>query len=268
MPASVLILGCGYAGAAFARLARERGAEVLATVRSEARARALEAEGFRVLVAPELDRSVAQHVDGQTHVLVAFPPDGTTDAGIAKALSLAAAVTYLSSTSVYGERSGRIDDGVALPDVPSASEARRLEAEAIHRHYGATTLRCPGIYGPERGLHRRIVTGQHRIPGDGSRTLSRIHVEDLASFIWAARGVKGETFVLGDLEPAAHIEVVRFVCSSYGVALPESVPLSEVPVSLRADRRVDPWRALQVLGVTLRYPSFRQGMAPAATRRP
>ncbi|HYO94725.1 MAG TPA: NAD-dependent epimerase/dehydratase family protein [Polyangiaceae bacterium] len=266
MVARVLILGCGYAGAAFARLARERGAEVLTTVRSEARARALEAEGFRVLVAPELDGGVAHHVDTQTHVLIAFPPDGTTDARIAEAVASAAAVTYLSSTSVYGERSGRIDDTVALPETPSASETRRLEAEAVHRLYGATTLRCPGIYGPERGLHRRIIAGQHRIPGDGSRTLSRIHVEDLASFIWASRDVKGETFVLGDLEPAAHIEVVRFVCSSYGVPLPQSVPLSEVPVSLRADRRVDAWRALQALGVTLRYPSFRQGMAPDATR--
>jgi nucleoside-diphosphate-sugar epimerase len=106
--------------------------------------------------------------------------------------------------------------------------------------------------------------------------LSRIHVDDLAQLILALvpavgspaapRAARvGETFVVGDLAPAPHVDVVRFVCETYGVPLPPFVPLESVHESLRADRRIDPSRALERAGIALIYPSYREGMAPAAT---
>ncbi len=265
MTGRVLILGCGYAGRAVAERARAQGLEVLAAVRSESRAQALAAGHFEVLRAPALDASIARQVDANTHVVLGFPPDGVTDQAIAPALSTARAITYLSSTAVYGSRTGPIDDDTPLPALASERGARILAAEAAYRPWGATVLRCPGIYGAERGLHVRILRGEHRIPGDGSNTLSRIHVADLAAFVLAAGETRGETFVVSDIAPARHIEVVRFVCERYGVPLPTSAPLEAVHESLRADRQLDPSRALRVLGVSLRYPSFREGMAPEAT---
>jgi nucleoside-diphosphate-sugar epimerase len=142
---------------------------------------------------------------------------------------------------------------------------RLRTAERRYLDAGATVLRSPAIYGPDRGLHMRVLRGEHKIPGDGSHMLSRIHAEDLAQYALAPAAVRGETFVVGDREPAPHIEVVRFICSAYHVPLPDSAPLESLHASLRADRAVDPTRALSVLGVTLRYPSYRQGMAPEAT---
>jgi nucleoside-diphosphate-sugar epimerase len=81
----------------------------------------------------------------------------------------------------------------------------------------------------------------------------------------AAAAVRGETFVVGDLLPAPHREVVQFICDEYGVPMPPSAPLESLHASLRADRRVDASRALARLGVALRYPSYREGMAPSAT---
>ena len=265
MSVALLVLGCGFAGSAVARRAHEAGTTLQTTVRSEARAAGLRDEGLPVLVRPRLEQDIAAYVDRGTHVVVAFPPDGETDARIAPALAQAGAITYVSSTGVYGDRTGRIDDGTPLPEAPSERALRILRAEAIYRELGATVLRCPGIYGATRGLHLRILRGEHRIPGDGSRTLSRIHVEDLASFVLASRTVQGETFVVGDLAPVPQIEVVRFVCEAYGVPLPPYVPLEAVHETLRADRAVDASRALSRLGVTLRYPTYREGMAPAAT---
>jgi nucleoside-diphosphate-sugar epimerase len=264
MTPDILILGCGYAGRALARLARSRGLCVRATVRSEERAAALRADGFDVLQSPALGAEIATQLDGHTHVAVCFQPDQATDARVAPALSAARAITYVSSTGVYGDRRGTIDDATPVP-APNARAAPILAAEARYREVGATVLRCPGIYGPDRGLHTRVIRGQHRIPGDGSRASSRIHVDDLAALILAASAVRGETFVVGDLAPGPQIEVIRFVCEAYGVALPESVPIEQVHASLQADRRVDPSRALTVLGVSLQYPSYRDGMAPAAT---
>lgn len=271
----VLILGCGYAGVALARLAKARGLDVVAHARSDARIAALRDEGFAVLQRPELDETIAEHVGDRTHVVIAFPPDGVTDVRMAPSLARAAAVTYVSSTGVYGEHRGVVDDTTPLPaaaaSVPSPDRGTRiLAAEEAYRRVGATVLRCPALYGRDRGLHMRILRGEHRIPGDGTRHLSRIHVDDLAQLILAlvpatARARVGETFVVGDREPARHIDVVRFVCETYGVPLPPFVPLESVHESLRADRRVDASRALATSGIALRYPSYREGLAAAAT---
>jgi nucleoside-diphosphate-sugar epimerase len=275
----VLVLGCGYAGVEVARLAQARGLEVLAHARSDARVEALRNEGFAVLQQAVLDETIAAQVDARTHVVIAFPPDGSTDARIAPSLAEAAAVTYVSSTGVYGDLRGVIDDGTALP-APDASAAASVDrsarlraAEEAYRPGGATVLRCPALYGRDRGLHVRILRGEHSIPGDGTRHLSRIHVEDLAQLILALvpaptapRAARAaETFVVGDLAPAPHIDVVRFVCGTYGVPLPPFVPLDSVHESLRADRRVDASRALGRSGITLRYPTYREGMAAAVT---
>jgi len=261
----VLVLGCGYAGRFVALGARRAGHSVRATVRSADRARALEAEGLEVVRSDILDAGVGAHVGEGTHVVVAFPPDGETEHRVATAIRGAEAVTFLSTTGVYAELVGKIDATTEVP-APSTDRTRRLlAAERMFLEVGATVLRCPGIYGPDRGLHVRVVRGEHRIPGDGTRCLSRIHVEDLARFVLAARHTHRHTFVVGDRSPAPHIEVVSWICETYGVPLPPFVPFESVHVSLRGDRRVDPSSALAALGVELLHESYRTGMAPEAT---
>ena len=264
--ADVLVLGCGYTGTAVAELARSRGLHVVTTVRSEARAEGLRRRGFEVRVADRLDgEALSPLVGATTHVVVAFPPDGSTDARLAPKLARAGSFAYVSSTGVYGSHRGHIDDTTPLPSAPTERALRILAAESVWRAQGATVLRCPGIYGPDRGLHVRVVSGAHRIPGDGGNSSSRIHVADLAALLLACRSVRGETFVVGDRSPSAQCEIVTWIAGEYGVPVPPSVPPEEVHETLRADRVVDGSRALAVLGVELAYPHYRSGMSRAAT---
>ena len=257
MTADVLVIGCGFTGRAVALMAREHGQRVLVTVRSEEHGASLRAEGLDVLVTA-VDPALAAHAGADTHVVVTYPPDGVTDAAVAPAFGAkGASIAYVSTTGVYGD--GPVDD--TTPVAPGPRHAIRLAAEADWHAAGATVLRCPGIYGPDRGLHVRVRRGEHRLPGDGSRFTSRIHVVDLAAHLLAARGVRRETFVVGDLEPASQAEVCRWICERYGVPYPPSVPIEEVHETLRSDRRVDGSRAREELDVTLRYPTWREGMA-------
>jgi nucleoside-diphosphate-sugar epimerase len=272
VPASVsrvLVLGAGFTGAEVAEQARARGLTVLAHTRSEERAAALRARGFAVWVAPELGAELGAHVDAGTHVVVAFPPDGVTDQRIAPLLAGAHSIAYVSSTGVYGGLTGPIDDTTPLPEPLPARAQRLVEAERAYRAVGAVVLRCPGIYGPSRGLEQRVLRGEHRIPGEGKNVLSRIHVADLAALLLAASALHDDTFVVGDLTPAPHVDVVRHIAERHGVPMPPSVPADTLHESLRADRAIDPRRALGRLGVTLRYPSYREGMpGPVTERRP
>ena len=233
----LLVLGAGYVGNRVRDEALRRGLPARTVGRHDGD-----------VVRAEFDASLAELVSPHTHVVVTFPPDGATDARIALQPG---AITYVSSTGVYAGHRGLLDDSTA-PTGPSL----RLEAEAIWRDRGATILRCPAIYGPDRGLHLRIQRGIHRIPGDGSGFVSRIHVDDLVALLLAAPNAPGETFVVGDAEPLTHLDAARRVAEHYEIPLPPFTPLAEVPVTLRGDRRVDGSRALQVLGVTLRHPTY------------
>jgi nucleoside-diphosphate-sugar epimerase len=261
----VVILGCGYTGLRVLRLARSRALPVVVTLRSSEREAALRAEGAEVLVAPRLGAEIERYLGPDARVVIAFPADPDTDGWLAPRLRRAHSVMYISSTGVYGELRGRVDDHTLLSAGGDARVFKLRDAEDAYRTAGACVLRSPAIYGPDRGLHVRVLSGEHRIPGDGSHFISRVHAEDLAQFALSEARAPGEVFLVGDLEPARHIDVVRFICSSYGVPLPASAPIETLHASLRADRAVDASRALQQLAVTLRFPSYRQGMAPEAT---
>ena len=106
-----------------------------------------------------------------------------------------------------------------------------------------------------------MMRGEYKLADDGRRWVSRIHVEDLAACALAAGPhVRGETFVIADDEPSPQIDVVRFVCETFGAPFPESAPTETLHETLRADRAIDARASRERLGVTLRYPSYREGL--------
>lgn len=257
----VVVLGCGFAGEAVARLSMERGLPCLATSRSEARVEALRARGIDAVVA-SLPDGVDRLVREGDGVVVTFPPDGRTDAAVVEPLRRASAWVYVSSTGVYGDARGRVI-GTTPTDASTPRSALRLEAEELYRALGGVVLRAPGIYGPGRGLHVRLAAGRFRLPGDGSRAISRIHVDDLAAFVVAAleRGSPSSVHAVGDDAPVPQREVVAWLVERLGVPFPPSAPLDDVDETLRHDRRVDASVAKEALGVSLRYPTYREGFA-------
>jgi nucleoside-diphosphate-sugar epimerase len=259
----LVLLGVGMVARAVARAA-ESGRAVIGTTRSPARAGELARLGLEPYVVERLSADVVAPLAEGSDLLVSFPPDGATDAAVAPACGAARAIVYVSSTAVYGDRRGTVDDATPV-DLSSPRAAARLEAEAAWRAVGAVVLRAPGIYGPESGLHVRLREGGYRLAGDGSNVISRIHVDDLAALALAAldRGRRGETYVVGDLAPVPQIEVVRWLVDRLGIPMPGSAPPEALHPTLRGSRAVDPSRALSDLGVTLRYPTYREGFAAA-----
>jgi nucleoside-diphosphate-sugar epimerase len=257
----IVLIGVGMVARAVYDAVRG-DAEVVGVTRNPNRLFEFVNAGLNPIVMPTPSAEVIASVVGGTHVLVSFPPDGTTDAILAPGCTNAKSIVYISSTGVYGAHRGRVDD-----ETPVASHEpqtlERLRAEQIWRDVGATVLRPPAIYGPTSGLHIRLRKGDYTIPGDGSGIVSRIHVDDLASLIIPAFNDKQQrdTYVVGDLRPASHKEIVEWLCQQMDLPLPPHAPLEEVSPQLRASREVDGSRALRELGVTLKYPTYKEGFA-------
>jgi nucleoside-diphosphate-sugar epimerase len=261
MARRIVILGCGFVGLEVARLALARGLDVIGTTRGDSVRHDLGGKTFETRAVPVLTRewvaSLALPDDG---VLVTFPPDGRTDEDIAPALS-GARIAYVSTTGVYGRARGRVDESTAVdPSEPRAKE--RLAAERAYLGRGATVLRAAGIYGPGRGLHRRLMSGAFRIPAGGTNVVSRIHVTDLARLALALLDedhLRGQTFVVADDAPVPQIEVIRWLCDRLRLPLPSEAPLDEVAPTLRHDRAVDNARIKRALSMSLEFPTYREG---------
>lgn len=263
MPPSkkLLLLGTGQVAKAVIEEFREQAVHIIASTRNPNRIFELANLGVEPLIMPMPSAEIVERIAEGADLLVSFPPDGNSDAILAPACAEAKSIVYISSTGVYGSKSGRIDDSIP---VDSAEERMRprLQAESIWREHGAVVLRAPGIYGPTNGLHKRLAEGSYKMPGDGSNTISRIHVEDLAGIIatiFQSKKLSDSTYLVADQNPSRLKDVVQWLCQQMDLQLPEGVPLTAVNPTLRGNRSIDGTRILKELGYKLKYPGFIEG---------
>jgi nucleoside-diphosphate-sugar epimerase len=209
-------------------------------------------------------------------VVVCAAPPGDDPAGEIEALAAAAAnarrFIYVSSTGVYGPGHGAwVDESAPVAPITSSGRARAAAEAALPET--AIALRVAGIHGPGRGLVDRIRAGTYRIVGDGSSHVSRIHVVDLVEAIVCAamKSVAGPVNIADD-DPAPIGEVADEVAVAFGKDRPPRVDPAkvdpEVAGMLLADRRIANTRMKQVLGVALRYPSWRVALAEELAATP
>jgi hypothetical protein len=226
---------------------------------------------------------------GVTHILVSVPPDERGDPVLeCHARDIAALrglqwLGYLSTTGVYGDRGGGwVDEGSELR--PSGERGQhRAAAEAgwldLWRERGVPVhiFRLAAIYGPGRSPFDALRAGTAKRIDKPGQVFSRIHVEDLASVLVAsmARPRPGAVYNVCDDAPAPPGEVVAHAAELLGVPPPRPVPFEEAGLSPMAksfyddNKRVSNALIKQELGVKLRYPDYRTGLAAilAAERR-
>jgi nucleoside-diphosphate-sugar epimerase len=184
---------------------------------------------------------------------------------------------YTSSTSVYGQTDGSlVKEG--SPAEPSSATSRllieteRLLLEAAQaRRFPAVILRVAGIYGPERGhLFQQYLRNEARIAGKGERIINMIHRDDLVRVIIAAlrNGRPGEVYNAVDDEPVAQIHFFRWLSETLGKWMPPFATEAENAARKRGltNKKVSNRKLKMELGVTLQYPTFRQGYTAEITR--
>jgi hypothetical protein len=218
---------------------------------------------------------------GVTHVLVSIPPDNAGDPALDRhgddiaALPALRWLGYLSTTGVYGDRAGAWVDERSELRPSGARGRRRVAAEAgwldLWRRRGLPShiFRLAGIYGPGRSPFEALRTGTAKRIDRPGQVFSRIHVDDLASVLIAsiARPRPGAVYNVCDDEPAAPESVIAHAASLLGLPAPPLVPFEAADLSPMAksfwddNKRVANALVKEELGVALRYPNYRDGLA-------
>jgi nucleoside-diphosphate-sugar epimerase len=272
----LLCFGLGYSAEVVSRRLLAEGWRVLGTSRDPARRERLEALGIRMFAFGRGAPLPASCWEGITHVLSSVAPDEAGDAvldlheGDLRRLASNAWIGYLSSTSVYGDHDGAWVDESSPLLATSVRGRRRIEAEqgwlALDRK--AHVFRLAGIYGPGRNVLERVRSGRARRVVKPGQFFSRIHVEDIAGVLRASmhQPDPGAVFNVADDEPAPATDVLAYAARLLDCPLPPEVPfedagLSEMARQFYADnRRVGNTRIREALGVTLVYPTYREGL--------
>ncbi|MBY0358369.1 MAG: NAD-dependent epimerase/dehydratase family protein [Candidatus Obscuribacterales bacterium] len=257
---NMLIIGIGQVGKALIKASPDPS-KITATTRDPLRVFWLADLGVKPIIMPLPSAEIIEPIADGKDVIATFPPDGQADAILAKACRKARRLIYISSTGVYGSQTGTIDN-TSSPDRESENTKARLAAEDAWLANGAIVLRPPGIYGPANGLHLRLKEGTFKLPGNGERLSSRIHVDDLARIILAVlaqKNLEHKTYVVGDLNPCSLKELVQWLCEKMHLPFPESTNPENVNITLRNSRSIDSSFLLNELGLKLLYPSYQDG---------
>lgn len=277
MTETLLSIGHGYSARALARLLRPRGWRVLGTSRS---ADARTADADEMLVWPGGD--IGPWLTEATHVLTSVAPSDEGDPVLnALANRLAAGAPqiawlgYLSTTGVYGDHGGGwVDEATLL--TPATRRGRlRVEAETAWRELAKQSglplhiFRLAGIYGPGRGPFAKVRAGTARRIVKPGQVFSRTHVEDIAQVLAASidNPNPGAVYNVCDDDPAPPEEVIAHAAALLGLPVPdaEDIATAEMTPMARSfyaeSKRVRNDRIKTELGVSLKYPTYRDGLA-------
>ncbi|WP_138935834.1 SDR family oxidoreductase [Roseovarius arcticus] len=281
MTKTLLSFGHGYSARALSDvLQAEGGWRVIGTTRSAENVDAVRASGAEPLIWPGDDLRLV--LKAATHLLISAGPGEGGDPvlaaiadGIARAAPHLEWAGYLSTTGVYGDHDGGwVDEQTPL--APTTQRGRlRQEAEAAWQAIPALPLhifRLAGIYGPGRGPFAKVRAGRARRIIKPGQVFSRIHVDDIAQVLAASMHAPdpGAIYNLCDDDPAPPQDVIGFAAKLLGLPIPEAVAFEDAEMSEMArsfyaeSKRVRNDRIKDELGVRLRYPSYREGLAAMA----
>ncbi len=280
-----LIAGCGYLGSRVARLWQARGDEVHVLTRSPTRAGHFGQLGWHAWVGDLTRPDTLPQLPPVDTVLwsVGFEPDTSQSVRAVKVAGLehllqklpgdqVGRLIHVSSTGVYAQSDGSLVDELTecRPARASAQAAWEAEQRLCASRWADRTviLRLAGIYGPHRLPRlRQLVAGQP-IGAGPTDLLNLIHVDDAVQVIQRVADCRmpqlPRVFLVADghsVERAAfYAEAARLWHTP--------PPVFGGDEQRRADRhrtpgnkRINNHRMRAELGITLRYPSYREGLA-------
>ncbi|MCV2882015.1 SDR family oxidoreductase [Actibacterium sp. XHP0104] len=269
---TLLSIGHGYSARALANIL-PAGWRVIATTRSPEKAAQMTVDQAVIWPGGDLAGALAQ----ATHVLSSVAPDDQGDP-VLREISDALAradhlqwVGYLSTTGVYGDHQGGwVDEATPLTPATERGRARvAAEAEWAALNLPLHIFRLAGIYGPGRGPFAKVKSGKARRIIKPGQVFSRTHVEDIAQVLLASiqRPNPGAVYNVCDDDPAPPQDVIEHAANLLGLPVPPDIPFDEATFTPMArsfyaeSKKVRNDRIKEELGVTLRYPDYRAGLA-------
>ena len=225
----------------------------------------------------KFDKKLLIEIRKFSHILISTPPVGSKDLFLEligsnfNLLNKSKWITYLSSTSVYGDHKGNwVDENSKL--IPNSKKAKiRLEIENkwkdLSKNYPIQIFRLAGIYSKEENLITRIKKSNSRIVKKKNHKFSRVHVEDISGFLLSSleNFKSGEIYNIADDKPISNEEVLNEILEKYTLKSPTIIDFEDLENSALKEiylssKQVKNSKAKKFFNYELIYPTIREGL--------
>ena len=182
-------------------------------------------------------------------------------------------VTYLSATSVYGDKKGQWVDETTDPKPTSDRGVARLNAERnwlkLYKNFSLPIqiFRLSGIYSNENNVFERLKMGKLKIVDKKNHFFSRIHIDDIAGVLTLSlkKFVPGEIYNISDNYPCSNEEIARYAADLMKIDLPKKINIEDLESEMlkifyKESKRVNNSRMKNFFGYKLKYPTYKEGL--------
>ena len=226
----------------------------------------------------KFDPKLLDALNSSNKVLISIPPKNKVD----RVLKLFKKnfeenkfdwVTYLSATSVYGDKKGEWVNEKSKTEPTSERGTARLNAEnkwlSLSKNFNLPLqiFRLTGIYSIENNVIERLKTKKIKIVNKKKQFFSRIHIEDIAEILTISlkKFISGEIYNISDNYPCSNEEVIEYAANLIKINLPKKVNLenlkSEMSKNFYKDsKKVDNKKMKEFFDYKLKYPNFKRGL--------
>jgi len=181
---------------------------------------------------------------------------------------------YLSSTSVYGDHSGKwVDECTEVNPKTVRGRIRKNVEDSYYKLFRERNtpihiFRLPGIYGPGRSVIEKLINGKKLVIKKPNQFFSRIYVEDITSAIIKSmkNPTPGEIFNVTDNNPCSSEEVTIYAAKLLKIKNLEFIDINSPKVNkitkdfYRDNKRVSNKKIKKILGWTPKFENYKLGL--------
>ena len=182
-------------------------------------------------------------------------------------------LTYLSSTSVYGNHDGAWVNEDSITNPQTLTGKNRLNVENDWLSIGTKNslpvqiFRLSGIYSDRYNAITRLRNDQKFVVEKKNHFFSRIHVKDIAQTLYLSlnKSLNNDIYNLSDDKPASNIEVVKYACNLINFELPKIISFDELEEGMLKDfykdsKKVSNKKIKDIFKLKLIYPTYEEGL--------
>ena len=224
------------------------------------------------------DQDLINDLNSANKVLISIPPRSNIDLVIKNfeknfKKNKFDWVTYLSATSVYGDKKGQWVDEATDPEPTSDRGVARLNAEKnwlnLYKNFSLPVqiFRLSGIYSNENNVIERLKMGKLKIVNKKNHFFSRIHIDDIAGVLTLSlkKFIPGEIYNISDNYPCSNEEIAEYAAGLMKMNLPKKINIEDLESEMlkifyKESKRVSNNRMKNFFGYELKYPTYKEGL--------
>ena len=226
----------------------------------------------------KFDNNLLAELKKADHILVSVPPERQEDLVVknfSKFIEDAKVnwITYLSSTSVYGDHKGEWVNENSVTNPTSFNGISRLKAEnswlslQMNKNLSVQIFRLSGIYSNEKNVLVRLKSGTAKLINKKDHYLSRIHVQDIANILFQSlsKFKSGEIYNLADDKPSSSEDITLYGAKLLNIKNLKKIEVNEIESEIlknfyKDSKKVSNKKIKNYFGYNFKFPSYIEGL--------